>query len=714
MGWVPRGFFQGWGLPSRTPVSLEMVSSNSPRRQTAPALLIVPLGVFLHAVFLQSALESRETATRLLMSVSRWHSIVERFGGRMLTGPDGRQLADVSLFNYLAFVAVVTVVSLLAGGFWIGRRSGNGFGWAVARWGGRGWRWWLLPGLWQLLMLSAVAIGFDSLVAFLLASVPLWETMLLAGWLSSFLALSQTRQPPDAPDGTRSTWALRVVLLAAAAWAVMFTWFNWDLYHNLQVPHGDSAMYEEHLWNTWHGKGFRSFLDDGRLFLGEHPQVIHLLLSPLYWLWSSHLLLELCESVALAAGAIPVFRMARRHSGSDRAAVALAAAYLLAFPLQFLDVAIDLKTFRPISFGVPLLLAAIDQLELRRWRTGVVLLLLTLAAKEDYALVIAPLGLWYAMTSGGEPADQRRRTRRWGVGITLGAVLYVMLVVAVIIPLFRGDNPHYARYFGELGDTPGKIVRTAITSPGLVLGKLISLRSASYALALLVPIGLLPLASPRRLAVCLPAFAVLCLLEMGEAVVPFHHFHAPLLPILFWAAAASLDFPARPANRAVSASHLAWTAALVSGLFFTIGPLGLASWDPGSSFHWKKLRVPDRRAELFPQAFAVVPPAARVFSTDHIHPRFTHHARSYDFSGFARKSDEELADPVPGVDYYIVIDCWHRFSNQTLGHVREPSDLAKLGDNAKSWSVEKLVRDDDGTVYFVVFRRSAENPRIEN
>src|SRR6185503_11115540 len=80
-------------------------------------------------------------------------------------------------------------------------------------------------------------------------------------------------------------------------YVVVFVTMNWRLYFNLLIPHGDSAMYEEHLWNVLHGKQFRSYLDQG-LFLGEHIQVVHLGLLPLYVLWPSHLLLELCESLA--------------------------------------------------------------------------------------------------------------------------------------------------------------------------------------------------------------------------------------------------------------------------------------------------------------------------------------------------------------------------------------------------------------------------------
>ena len=134
-------------------------------------------------------------------------------------------------------------------------------------------------------------------------------------------------------------------------------------------------MYEEHLWNLEHGKGFRSYLDQG-LFLGEHIQVVHVLLVPLHVIWPHHLLLEVCESAALALGAIPVFLLARRHGASERAALLLAVAFLLYYPLQYLDTTIDLKTLRPNAFGVPAVLWAMERLERGRyWQMALWLLL---------------------------------------------------------------------------------------------------------------------------------------------------------------------------------------------------------------------------------------------------------------------------------------------------------------------------------------------------
>ena len=65
--------------------------------------------------------------------------------------------------------------------------------------------------------------------------------------------------------------------------------------------------------------------------------------------------------------------------------------------------------------------------------------------------------------------------------------------------------------------------------------------------------------------------------------------------------------------------------------------------------------MPDKRAELFAQVLAEIPETARVASTDYIHPRFTHFARSYDYSDYLRAVNH-YKPGVPDDTDYIVID----------------------------------------------------------
>ncbi|MFQ5734372.1 MAG: DUF2079 domain-containing protein, partial [Planctomycetaceae bacterium] len=593
----------------------------------------------------------------------------------------------------------------------------------VGGWAFRGWLWWLLPGGWEALHVAADLTGANLLSGVLVVTLPFWLAVALAGWLSVLLNLlvfppcsaADRVSDHNLPANGRSRRGLLIVAGMCAVFVGTFVWMNWQMYFALNVPHGDSAMYEEHLWNLTHGKGFRSYLDDGRLFLGEHVQVAHLLLVPLHLVWPSQLLLELCESLALAGGAIPVYWIARRHGGSTSSAVLLAAAFLLYTPLHYLDISIDGKTFRPTSFGVPALLFALDQLERRRYRTMFALLLLALSAKEDYAVVVSCLGLWMALRPGGNREEAPVRRRLWGVGLAVFGAAYLLLVIAFVIPAFRGDAPHYARYFGELGNTPADVARSVFTKTGVILGKLFSVRSALYAVLLLLPVGFLPLRSPGRLAVALPWFGVLCLLELTgdpakqgtELLVPWHHFHATIIPILFWAGAAGLGAretmcarllrrmrPNAGRPRTTTWASFALSGALFTSVIHSFHPLSLHFYDAGSPLNHKTRYHSGKRADAARSVLRLVPKSARVFSTDFIHTRFTHYRRSYDYSGYKRKSDEERTHPIPGEDYYIVIDAQSRYST-----MEKPEDVPEF--HRPEWELVHHKAEE----YFIILHR---------
>jgi uncharacterized membrane protein len=703
-------------------------------------LLVLAVGTGLHAMSLQTTLGSQAVAQSLVSDAS-WERIVTILGGRITAEAGGAARAQIELATIVLIDAVVAVGSCVLGAWWISYRRGLPFSEALADWSLWGWLWWLIPGVWEVAQWFAP----ESVVRFLAATPQLWGAAMLGGWLATFCALS-TRTALLAPDSLlHDGYRVPVrVVLAMAVFVCVFVPMNWQLYNGLLLPHGDSAMYEEHLWNLLHGKGFRSYLDQG-LFLGEHIQLVHLLLIPLgYWLWPDHRLLELLGSLILASAAMPVFWIGRRHTGSARAAALLAIAYLLYVPMHFLDIAIDLKTFRPIGFGIPLLLLAIDQWERRRLWTTIVLLLATLSAQEDYSIILACWGAWIALSpastrpigsglgmdaaqvatslrgadhqkSSDKVSAAGRSVRTFGALLAVLAAVYLLLAVLVVIPWFRsGDEVHFSHYFGDLGNSPSELAKNAITQPGPVLAKLLSGRSLYYALTLLLPLGLLPLLSPGRLAVAAPSFAMLCLLEFDGPVVPLHHFHAPLIPIVVWAAAAGLGrvFAGQAERSAAAAktsapisttasraptwaAHFAWTSALAVALFYSLTPVGIPFWDPGSRYYWRSLYVPGKRAELFPKVYALIPRDSRVASTDFVHTRFTHHERSYDYSNFPRKVSN-YEPRVPDDTEYIVIDTRHPYSE-----VHTPSEVRELQREPEKW--ELLPDTTEG--YFIVLKR---------
>ncbi|MEZ6039013.1 MAG: DUF2079 domain-containing protein [Planctomycetaceae bacterium] len=590
-------------------------------------------------------------------------------------------------------------------------------------------------GLWLLADLQPASI-FSQL--YYLAP-GLWLSLFPAATLTAILPETRMRAPSADLPPKRVDWQLVVLLVATGCWICVSFWMNERLYAGLWIPHGDSAMYEEHLWNVWHGKGFRSYLDQG-LFLGEHIQVIHLLLLPIHMIWPSHLMLELAESIALGICVVPVYSIALRHSGSRSAAMWLGLAWLLFFPMHFLDIAIDLKTLRPGSFGLPFLFWGIDLAERRQLWKSSACFLVALSAQEDFALITGPIGLVLWLTSGrkgcspaedsspdvssGSPSEQKTEGRTyqlWSIGLCAFSALYVLMAVWVVIPWFRSGVPvHYSRYFGDLGNSPGDLVRTTLQEPQRVLAQFFCLRTFLYLMVFSVPIGFVLWRSPLRLLAACVTFVMLSLIQLGNAdsvpsesgaaettaaahidlpPVPYHHFHAPMLPVLFWAAAAGLrggrihllSGAVNPGNIA----RFAFFCALFSAVTNSMMPVGLGFWSTQSRTGYARLFVPGPRAEHFNKLAPFLPVTSRIASTDYVHTRLTHCDRSYDYSGYLRAVNN-YQPGVPADTDIIVIDTQHPYSV-----IKSPSQVRELNEQADQWRLREDLSDD----YFLVIER---------
>jgi uncharacterized membrane protein len=641
----------------------------------------------------------------------RW--LIRRLGGR-LSGELGGSIARIPFEHVLFAQVVFTVLWWCSGAAILAQRMQITFSRALLTWGYQSGWWWLLAGSWTVWRLLATMIGWTSAVTVLSLLPEMWLSFASAGWFTTFLCqFVRWNSPRQINADEPGHWRVPpVVWVSIATYTLIFGVMNTLLYRNLLIPHGDSAMYEEHLWNVLHGKGFRSFIDKG-LFLGEHIQVIHLGLIPIYLIWPSHLLLEWCESLGLALGAIPVFRMAARQTRSRWQAVCLAVAYLMYVPMQRLDISIDFKTFRPEAFGIPLLLAAFDALELRRWKTFGAWLFAALMVKEDYALIIGPLGVWLAWhefrtdSPSHLPQSLRGEYSRWrriwpGIALSLAAVVYLWWAVKIAIPYFKaGNEVHYAKYFSQFGQTTNEIVYNLVLHPDWLMRELITPENFLFGAALCFSLAWLPLWSPSRLAVGAPLFAALCLNQIARNTQ--HHFHAPLVAVVFWAAAHGVAnfgrFSVWLAKRRwgwnLDASVATRCAVLMtlfasSGFQFWHGftPAGLPFWDTYSGANWQRKYVPSARVAEFASVLRQIPPERHVASTDFVHPRFNHYLRSYDYSSYR--------PDVPADVEYLIIDVRGPYSQ-----IQSPQDVPEYQRHPDRW--ELLPDETHG--YFYIFRR---------
>ncbi|MEQ9066487.1 MAG: hypothetical protein RLO18_07165, partial [Gimesia chilikensis] len=247
-------------------------------RRFTYALLCVLLGPGAVTLALQTIFSSQDLAG-MYVSVPLWEALLSSWGATL---DPTTQTVGIPFFPLMGYLLLTAALTWLAGGFLISRLQKSAFAAALTDWGCLGYRWWFLPGVWELLRILLFIIGWSSGEGLLLATSQFWFAITIAGWLATLVTLLFPASLSEAPAEELSTEPKSsmpvTVWLLMGVFVLIFTWMNWRLYQGLLIPHGDSAMYEEHLWNVLHGKGFRSYLDQG-LFWGEHIQFIHLLLE---------------------------------------------------------------------------------------------------------------------------------------------------------------------------------------------------------------------------------------------------------------------------------------------------------------------------------------------------------------------------------------------------------------------------------------------------
>jgi uncharacterized membrane protein len=358
------------------------------------------------------------------------------------------------------------------------------------------------------------------------------------------------------------------------------------------------------VWATAHGHPLRvtDLHGDQISRLAAHVDPILVLFAPLWWLWSSPEMLLAAQAVVLALGALPAFLLARKHLASERAGLAFALVYLVYPAFQWLT----LNEFHPVALACPLLLFAIWYLDEDRLVPFAVAATLAMACKEEIPLTVAGLGVWYALS---------RRRWRAGAAIVGVSALWAVIAIAVVIPHFNHGAPSFYSRYGEVGGSPGGILKTAVTHPLRLVTAAFGHRGVHYLIDLLLPLGLLFLAAPLILVAALPELA-LNLLSATPTQTSIHfHYTAALIPPLL---AASIFGAARLRQRLpIRASTLA-TAALVVALIgnYRLGAIPLWQDLPGGKSFGASLTHVTAHDRVAEQALDLVPGGAVVSASN--------------------------------------------------------------------------------------------------
>jgi uncharacterized membrane protein len=340
---------------------------------------------------------------------------------------------------------------------------------------------------------------------------------------------------------------------AAALYAAIFAASASLQYHAYRESRLDLGNMVQAVWSTAHG----SFLGSTTLSgvqttrLGTHVDPFLALFVPFWWAWPSPQLLLVAQAVVVAAGALPVYKLARKHLRDPRAPVFFVLAYL-AYPATQYNAYTPDVGFHSVSLAAPLVLFAIWFLDEERLLPFAAFALLAAATKEEIPAAVGCLGVWYALRKGHPRA-----------GLAIAVLGFAASVVdfEVVIPHYAlgGFDPFVGRY-EDVGGTPGGILVHAFTDPGNLVHAVATWHKLLYLVLLLVPFAGLWALEPWLALGAAPDLAIDLLSSKPAQTTITYQYTAGIVPFVVAASilgAARARRPALPLALAVFAGAVA-------------------------------------------------------------------------------------------------------------------------------------------------------------
>lgn len=424
--------------------------------------------------------------------------------------------------------------------------------------------------------------------------------VVLALLVGARLALAPVAAPGGSP---RALVAGGVAVYVAVMGAVVVT-----RHVALRTHALDLGYYVQVVWSLAHGHGARVTLPPMHAW-GDHFSPVLYLFTPLGWTPDVAVALVLAQTLIFAAGAVAMAGFAARRLGDPRVAAGFALLYLLSPTLH----GINIRDFHPTAFAIPLVIAAAWAVDAGRPAWAAAALVLALGGREDAAIAGVGFGVWLALA---------RRRRALGAAVAAGCVALLWFDMNVLMPHFRGEPyPHLVKRYAYLGDSLPEVLFNIVVRPWRWIPIVFTGAKAVYLLALLAPLGLLPLAAPVALLAAVPGLAINLL---STHPVLFHHrtpYQAFVLPFLLLAAVegyarlrAAAWWPRRvPVDGLLVAAGV---LALVLGAR-TVNDLGVGKWALG----------PEQRA--IRALAARVPPAVPVSVNERLVPHLATRPECY-------------------------------------------------------------------------------------
>jgi uncharacterized membrane protein len=313
----------------------------------------------------------------------------------------------------------------------------------------------------------------------------------------------------------------------------------------------DLGIFQQGVWLL--ANGFYPFVTiRGWHIFADHFSPILFVFVPFYKFFPHPFWLFFGQTVALALGVVPLYRLALRHTQNELTATVIAIGYLLhpaIMTMLFFD-------FHPVLLAIPFVLWAIDALDENRPLPFFTACFLALLCREDAAVSVACLGLYGFLV----------RKRWWSGAMVLFSVFWFVFATKMMAVLSGEEKTAYLSLYSKWGETPLQIIFGILANPVEAIKSLFFCEGhftqpGAYPMLLLAPFAFFPLFSGVFALFALPNYAVLALSDW-RAMRELGFQHAAI--IAPWLAA-SLPFAFRKLQKLVDEIwQVKWQKVLVS------------------------------------------------------------------------------------------------------------------------------------------------------
>lgn len=365
----------------------------------------------------------------------------------------------------------------------------------------------------------------------------------------------------------------------------------------------DDGIYLQTVWNTAHGRPWVYSLESDAgppeaIHLASHADLTHPLYVPALWLSGRVETVLVLQPLLVVLGCVPLFLLARRRLGSS-AAAAVVAGVGLAFP-PLVGNSIHIVG---VLLSAPLLLLALERLDAGASRAAAIAFACALATREDVALPVAA----FLLPLARDPAR-----RRFALATGGGALAWLLLYTATKGALFGHGPDHLAR-FSWLGGSLGEIAASPLVHPVAFWGRLLAPDSWRLLALLLLPLGFLPLLSPRHVLAAAAPVALVALSSVDTDRILGRYLIAGIPFLLVGTVEALAWVRTKPQGErtlvpgalllAAGLTLLAWTSD--AGPFASYGGTDGAGHRTGPNLRILDLAAPAKLHALTPEAPAV-------------------------------------------------------------------------------------------------------------